>query len=72
MNDIVTIISTVGFPIVSFLISVWFIKYMYDSNLTQHKEDMGKVTALTEAVNNNTVAIVKLADSIEKGENDGK
>lgn len=72
MNDIVSIISTVGFPIVSFLISVWFIKYMYDSNLAQHKEDMGKVTALTEAVNNNTVAIVKLADSIEKGENDGK
>lgn len=72
MNDIVTIISTVGFPIFSFLISVWFIKYMYDSNLTQHKEDMGKVTELTEAVNNNTVAIVELAKSIEKGENDGK
>lgn len=72
MNDIVTIISTVGFPIVSFLISVWFIKYMYDSNLSQHKEDMSKVTALTEAVNNNTIAIVELAKSIEKGENDGK
>ena len=72
MNDIVSIISTVGFPIFSFLISVWFIKYMYDSNLTQHKEDMGKVTELTEAVNNNTVAIVELAKSIEKGENDGK
>lgn len=72
MNDIVTIISTVGFPIVSFLISVWFIKYMYDSNLNQHKDDMSKVTALTEAVNNNTIAIVELAKSIEKEGNDGK
>jgi len=71
MNDIVTIISTVGFPIVSFLISVWFIKYMYDSNLNQHKDDMSKVTALTEAVNNNTIAIVELAKSIEKEGNNG-
>ena len=61
MTEILNLIPTVGFPIVSFLISAWFIKYSYDKQLEQiknaderedrHWEDISK---LTTAVNNNT------------------
>ena len=39
MNDIASVISTVGFPIVSFLISAWFIKYSYDKQLERDKDN---------------------------------
>lgn len=61
MSDIATIVSTVGFPIASFLISAWFIKYSYDKQLEQIKaaderEDKHweEISKLTTAVNNNT------------------
>lgn len=62
MNEISTIISTVGFPIFSFLLSSYFIKYTYDKN-------MANITQLTEAVNNNTLVLTKLVEKIgeEKG-----
>ena len=61
MTDIASIVSTVGFPIASFLISAWFIKYSYDKQLEQNKladerEDRQweEISKLTTAVNNNT------------------
>ena len=61
MNEIASIVSTVGFPIASFLISAWFIKYSYDKQLEQNKladerEDRHweEISKLTTAVNNNT------------------
>lgn len=61
MSDIASIVSTVGFPIASFLISAWFIKYSYDKQLEQNKladerEDRHweEISKLTTAVNNNT------------------
>lgn len=61
MNDVASIISTVGFPIVSFLISAYFIKYSYDKQLdkdkqTDEREDRHweEISKLTAAVNNNT------------------
>lgn len=61
MNDIANIISTVGFPIASFLISAYFIKYSYDKQiekdkLTDEREDKHwqEISKLTAAVNNNT------------------
>ncbi len=61
MTDIATIVSTVGFPIASFLISAWFIKYSYDRQIEQGKisderEDRHweEISKLTAAVNNNT------------------
>lgn len=72
MQDIATIVSTVGFPIASFLISAWFIKYSYDKQMEKdrladernekHWEEISKLTA---AVNNNTEV---LRDLVVKGE----
>lgn len=57
MNDIVSSISTVGFPITMALILLW---YIYDSN-NKHKEEIDK---MSEALNNNTIAITKLLDRL--------
>lgn len=58
MNDIVSIISTVGFPITLTLILLW---YIYDSN-NKHKEE---IDTMSEALNNNTLALTKLLDRME-------
>lgn len=64
MNDVVQIISTVGFPIVSFLIAAYFIKYTYDKTAEANKEAMDKIGALAEAVNNNTVVLTQLVQQV--------
>lgn len=57
MENIVSIITTVGFPITVCLISFW---YIY--NLTkQHKEETEK---LAEALNNNTLVMQQLVDKL--------
>lgn len=62
MGDIVSVISSVGFPITMTLILLW---YIYDSN-NKHKEEIDK---MSEALNNNTVAITKLLDKLGGGNN---
>lgn len=68
MNDIVSVISAVGFPIVAAVACGMFIKWQYTENQKQmtamrqeHKEE---VTKMTEALNNNTLALQKLIDKI--------
>lgn len=62
------LISTVGFPIVCFLMCGWYVKYREDKNdekfatlNSQHDEENKR---LTEAVNNNTIALQKLTDKL--------
>lgn len=57
MENIVSVISSVGFPITTALILLW---YIYDSN-NKHKEEIDK---MSEALNNNTIAITKLLDRL--------
>ena len=64
MTELVQIISTVGFPIVSFLIAAYFIKYTYDKTTEANKEAMDKIGALAEAVNQNSEVLVTLVDEI--------
>ena len=68
INDIVTIITTVGFPIVACGAMGWYVKYISDRHSKevqqlneQHQEEMKQVT---EALNNNTLALQKLCDKI--------
>lgn len=70
MGDIVSLISTVGFPIVCCIAMGWYVKYTTDKNReqinemnTQHKAEMDVLTA---AINNNTLALQKLSDKLEK------
>lgn len=70
MNEIVQVISAVGFPIVAAIGCGYFVKWQYEQNQKQiesmrqeHKEE---TTKMTEALNNNTLALQKLIDKLEK------
>lgn len=59
---ITTIINNVGFPIATFFACAWYINKQSDS----HKEEINNIT---NAINNNTIALTKLVDKLE-GNND--
>lgn len=70
MQDWVQMISTLGFPIVCAVILALTVKYMFDKYTTDiselnkiHKEESDK---FTEALNNNTIALQKLCDKLDK------
>ena len=59
-NAIIQIVGSLGFPIV--MCGALFWRQVKSDE--QHKEEMDK---LSEALNNNTQAIIKLADNLDKG-----
>ena len=70
MDQIWSAIGQYAFPIVACVVMGWYVKYIQDnyrkdiSDISaRHKEEMDKVT---EALNNNTIAIQRLTDFIEK------
>lgn len=69
MSDIVTIISTVGFPIAACIGMGWFVKYQTDlnnKNLNQMRtEQLDQIKIMTNAVNNNTKALQQLVDRLD-------
>lgn len=69
-SDIVSIITTVGFPIVACGGMAWYVKYITDRNREDLKEERAmhesEMAKVTEALNNNTLAIQKLTDYIER------
>lgn len=73
METWIQVITAVGFPIFACLAMGYFIKNQIDSYRADikelqndHKQEIGKVT---EALNNNTIALQKLVDKIEGGDN---
>lgn len=69
-QEVQVLISTIGFPIVACLGLGWYVKYQTDNYKTQvdelstrHNEEMKEVTT---ALNNNTLAIQRLCDSLER------
>lgn len=72
MSEITQIISTVGFPIFSFLLAGWGLKYVYDKERKSLDDAISKLSDLTQAVNHNSEVIVRLADEInERKDNNG-
>lgn len=82
---ILTAISTVGFPIVCVIAMAIYVKYMFDkyraevSDLNeQHHEEVMNLTEqhrqemmdYTTALNNNTLALQKLADHLKEGKDE--
>ena len=68
INDIMTAVTTVGFPIVCCGAMMYYVKYTTDKHReeietlnTQHNDEMKEVT---NAVNNNTLALQKLCDKM--------
>lgn len=72
MNELMQFISAVGFPIVACVGMGWFVKYQTDQNNAEvaamRKEHLEEITKVTEALNNNTLAIQRLTEMIKKGE----
>lgn len=65
MQDIVNAIATVGFPIVMCVLLL----YMNNEGDKMHKEEMNE---LRKTVENNTLALVKLMDKLERLWSDGE
>lgn len=70
LNVIISLITSVGFPIVACLGCGWYVKYVTDNYRQEvkemrqeHAEEVGK---MTEALANNTLAIQRLTDKLEK------
>ena len=70
MNDIVQIISAVGFPIVAAVGCGYFVKWQYEQNQKQiedmRKEHKEEVANMTKAIENNTLALQKLIDKLDE------
>lgn len=69
MNDIINIISTIGFPAACVVGLAWFVKHQTDENTKQmeqmRKEQVEQIKATTEAITNNTLALQKLIDKLD-------
>ena len=70
MDQIWSAIGQYAFPIVACVVMGWYVKYIQDNYRkdiseisARHKEEMSNVT---QALNNNTQAIQKLTDYIER------
>lgn len=64
MQEWTTIISTVGFPIVSFLLAGLALKYVYDKERKSLDETIDKIANLTIAVEKNSESIRDLIKEV--------
>ncbi len=73
--NIASIIATIGFPIVACIAMAIYVKYITDQQRQETKELNASHTAemlafkdeMKEALNNNTLALQKLCDRLDKG-----
>ena len=72
VQSFVQAVTTVGFPIVCCGAMMWYVKYSTDQNRDevsklneQHRQEM---TEVTQAINNNTMALQKLCDLMRPDE----
>ena len=59
VNAIITLVGSLGFPIAACLFCFYHIRELTN----QHKEEIAK---LSEAINNNTLVIQRLVDTLDK------
>ena len=80
-NEVITLINSLGLPTVVACASMWYVKYREDKNddrmdaqNIRHKEEIEKLAEtnkqsladITQALNNNTLALQKLTDYMER------
>lgn len=63
MEEIINIISTLGFPIAVCLLLFWYVNKIQD----QHKEEINE---LKNVIENNTLVLQRLVDTIMRGDKD--
>lgn len=68
VNTVISMIGSVGFPIVACVAMGWYVKYQTDQNNSEvqamRKEHAEEISKVTEALNNNTLAIQRLTDKM--------
>ena len=74
MQEVLTIINTVGFPVSMCIFLCWYIKDSTEKNREEIKkindEHREEVKEITKALENNTLALTKLCERMEN-ENNG-
>lgn len=69
-NTIITMIGSLGFPIVACLGMAYFFTKVNDNYRNDIKElnaaHKAEISAMTDAINNNTLVIQKLVDKMEE------
>lgn len=69
LNAIGTLITSVGFPIVACIFMAWYVnsqtKAYRDDVKELQKEYKEDIKSVTEALNNNTLAIQRLVDKLD-------
>ena len=70
VQAIINVVQSLGFPIAMCIGACIFIKYQFDTNnknvaelRQEHKDEVSK---MTDALNNNTIALQKLIDKLDK------
>lgn len=62
-NTIITMVGSLGFPIVACIGMAYFCNRIITDNRADYKD-------ITQAINNNTIVIQKLIDKLDKEEKD--
>lgn len=67
--DVLSAISSVGFPIVCCAAMAWFVYHTTEKQRDEiaalNEKHYEEIKQVTEAINNNTVALTKLADKLD-------
>lgn len=66
MNEVTQIISTVGFPIFSFIVTGIALKYVYDRERKSLDDTINRLSDLTQAVNHNSEVVSNLVDEMRE------
>ena len=74
MQEIMTMINTLGVPTAVAIASMWYVKYREDKN-DEHLEKLNEahkqeMSDITEALNNNTLALQRICDTFEQKKED--
>ena len=75
-SALVQAVTSLGFPVVCCGAVMWYVKYLTDANRSeiddinmQHREEMPQIT---QAVQNNTEALIRLTEKLTAAEDDIK
>lgn len=75
-SALVQAVTSLGFPVVCCGAVMWYVKYLTDANRAeiddinmQHREEMQQIT---QAVQNNTEALIRLTEKLTAAEDDIK
>ena len=74
VQDVISVVNAWGLPTAVAMASMWYVKYREDKNDERidklneaHKKEM---TDITEALNNNTLALQRICDTFEQKRED--